>query len=288
MADCNVKKGACPAPAWDLLQPKEKGSHGKDFPADKLGSVAPPGFTQYRIQSRYVLKKPLVVTPMSLPTDVYKFRYEIDLNPTYIYRLTPVFGKNVDKPKIVKGSWDEVNSLPLEKLNDTLIDAIKLAEDIFKFDPKNKRPSNHTWAEPGGKERSVKEWMGVYMAYKTENGKRVPSYRETARLFLMDAKEKEQKAWQTYLQKTGQEKGGDKKKEAAIAERSGSIAAYHICPSDTHFEDAPLKGKKGRVHGSAKKLLKTTSKTFCRRTRDPLMTSFRTSSLAFGSRCSRS
>ena len=113
---------------------------------------------RYRIQSRYVLKKPLVVTPMSLPTDVYKFRYEIDLNPTYIYRLTPVFGKNVDKPKIVKGSWDEVNSLPLEKLNDTLIDAIKLAEDIFKFDPKNKRPSNHTWAEPGGKERSVKEW----------------------------------------------------------------------------------------------------------------------------------
>ena len=49
---------------------------------------------------RYVLRKPLVVTPWTLPTDVYKFRFEVDLAPTYIYRLTPAF----DEEDVRKGA----------------------------------------------------------------------------------------------------------------------------------------------------------------------------------------
>ena len=217
--------------------------------------AAPP---RYRIQSLYTMKKPLIQTPMALPMDVYKFRYEVDLNPIYIYRLTPIFkAKTTQKPKIVKGSWDDVNALPLEKLNDTLIFAIRLAEDIFE----GNLESEHKWQDPeeNGKNLGVAGWRKAY-DIPQQGGERLSNH-EVARLFLMDAIKKEKGNFQAKLKAMKK----DKDREKELADRTGSIAAYHICPSDTHFEDEPMikKGKPGKpnkVYGSAKKLLKNYTK----------------------------
>ena len=87
------------------------------------------------MQSRYVLRKPLVVMPWALPTDVYQFRFEVDLAPTYIYRLTPVFDTKLTDESgttaAVQSAWDEVNNSPLDKFSPkTLVQLKRLAAKL--------------------------------------------------------------------------------------------------------------------------------------------------------------
>ena len=56
------------------------------------------------------------VSGASLPLDVYKFRFEADIAPIYIYRITPAFDpKDVYEKKTCQATWDEANSRPLDK-----------------------------------------------------------------------------------------------------------------------------------------------------------------------------
>ena len=53
------------------------------------------------------------------------------------------------------------------------------------------------------------------------------------------------------------------------ARPQGSVAAYHICPSDTQFEVEPME-KKGKVHGSAKLLIKNYYKNLLKKDFAPI------------------
>jgi hypothetical protein len=92
----------------------------------KLLSKCPDKMMQYRIKSWYNLKKPMNVLGENLPIDIYSFKFEVDLEPTTIYRLTPSFattGPGLDaitdeetRKMTIKAlglAADEANGLPL-------------------------------------------------------------------------------------------------------------------------------------------------------------------------------
>lgn len=73
-----------------------------------------PKFAQYKMKSIYKLKKPLYVKAKRMPVDVYQYRFEVDLEPITIYRLTPQFERPDDmdekEKKRLRREEDDTNA----------------------------------------------------------------------------------------------------------------------------------------------------------------------------------